>query len=200
MIMAEANVSRVDDSRGHFTYTQKGKKVLNYSGYLYHKNKSYVSKDTQLVLWECERRRDNRCSVYVTTDEGGFVVKKPTSSHIHSQPTGRADALTVRHNILEEATIRPDSAPIALLNEYVTPEVALKLGDDSSLKRAIQRKRKHNIPVDPPSANGIVIGESWAQTLDKQPWFLGEVAVGNDNGYIFATKDNLSKLNISVYL
>ena len=74
--MATAEVS--DDNRGHFTYTQKGKQVLNYLGYLY--NKTYLTKDTRLVLWECERRHDSRCSVYVTTDEDGFAIKKPKSS------------------------------------------------------------------------------------------------------------------------
>ena len=48
--------------------TQKGKQVLNYLGYLYHKNKTYLTKDTRLVLWECERRRDSRCSVYVNVN------------------------------------------------------------------------------------------------------------------------------------
>ena len=42
------------------------------------------------VLWECERRDSG---VYVTTDEDGLVIKKTKSSHIHSQLTGRAEAL-----------------------------------------------------------------------------------------------------------
>ena len=56
-------------------YTQKGKQVLNYLGYLYHKNKTYLTKDTRLVLWVSERRRDSsRCSVNVTTDEDGCIL------------------------------------------------------------------------------------------------------------------------------
>ena len=55
-------------------YTQKEKQVLDYLGYLYHDNKTYLTKDTRLMLWECERRRDSRCSVYVTTDEDGCIL------------------------------------------------------------------------------------------------------------------------------
>jgi FLYWCH zinc finger domain/Zinc finger, C3HC4 type (RING finger) len=104
----------MDMQRGEFSTTQRGKKILNYLGYFYNKNKLYKNGDTTLILWECERRREMRCSVYVTTDEEGSVVKRPTSLHIHDEPgPARAAMMNVRHNLLEECQRRPatESAP-----------------------------------------------------------------------------------------
>jgi len=30
------------------------------------------------VLWQCERRRDTDCAVYVKTDDNGVIIKTPT--------------------------------------------------------------------------------------------------------------------------
>ena len=50
------------------------------------------------------------------------------------------------------------------------------------------------MPVEPTTAAGIVVADSWRVTLEGKDWFLGESAVGDDCGYIFATQDNLQKL------
>lgn len=186
--------------RGEFSTTQRGKKILNYLGYLYNINKLYKNGDTTLILWECERRREMRCSVYVTTDEEGSVVKRPTSLHIHDEPgPARAAMMNVRHNLLEECQRRPEASPAALLNEFVTPDVATQLPSERSLKRAIQRKRKHTMPVDPITANNIVVADPWRVTLDGQAWYLGDVQLNDDSGYIFTTENNLSKLQVRAH-
>ena len=162
--------------RGEFSTTQRGKKILNYLGYFYNKNKLYKNGDTTLILWECERRREMRCSVYVTTDEEGSVVKRPTSLHIHDEPgPARAAMMNVRHNLLEKCQRRPEASPAALLNEFVTPDVATQFPSERSLKRAIQRKRKHTMPVDPITASNIVVADPWRVTLDGQAWYLGDI-------------------------
>lgn len=186
--------------RGEFSTTQRGKKILNYLGYFYNKNKLYKNGDTTLILWECERRREMRCSVYVTTDEEGSVVKRPTSLHIHDEPgPARAAMMNVRHNLLEECQRRPEASPAALLNEFVTPDVATQLPSERSLKRAIQRKRKHTMPVDPITASNIVVADPWRVTLDGQAWYLGDVRLNEDSGYIFTTENNLSKLQVRAH-
>ena len=155
--------------RGEFSTTQRGRKTLHYLGHLFHKNKNIKISGSEeiLVLWECERRREMRCPVYVTTDEDGVIVKDVKVAHIHEPPAAdRAAMLTVRHRIIEEGNRRPEASPASLLNEFVTPAVALHLGDERTLKRAIQRKRKTTMPVDPPSATNIVIAEAWKVTLD----------------------------------
>jgi FLYWCH zinc finger domain len=190
----------MDMQRGEFSTTQRGKRVLTYLGYLYNKNKSYKSGDTNFILWECERRREMRCSVYVTTDEEGSVVKPPTSLHIHAEPgPARAAMLNVRHNLLEECQRRPEACPAALLNEFVTPDVAPHLPSERSLKRAIQRKRKHLMPIDPMAASNIVVADSWRVTLEGQAWYLGDVRLNEDSGYIFTTESNLSILQVRAY-
>ena len=80
------------------------------------------------ILWQCERRHDTACEVYVTTDDNGVVIKQPTVIHNHAIPVGRAEALVVRSNILTEAERRPEAAPAALLNEFVTPAVIVPCG------------------------------------------------------------------------
>jgi len=186
--------------RGEFSTTQRGKKILNYLGYFYNKNKLYKNGDTTLILWECERRREMRCSVYVTTDEEGSVVKRPTSLHIHDEPgPARAAMMNVRHNLLEECQRRPEASPAALLNGFVTPDVATQLPSERSLKRAIQRKRKHTMPVDPITASNIVVADPWRVTLDGQAWYLGDVRLNEDSGYIFTTENNLSKLQVRAH-
>jgi len=190
----------MDMQRGEFSTTQRGKKILNYLGYFYNKNKLYKNGDTTLILWECERRREMRCSVYVTTDEEGSVVKRPTSLHIHDEPgPARAAMMNVRHNLLEECQRRPEASPAALLNEFVTPDVATQLPSERSLKRAIQRKRKHTMPVDPITASNIVVADPWRVTLDGQAWYLGDVRLNEDSGYIFTTENNLSKLQVRAH-
>ena len=87
-----------------------------------------------LVLWDCERRRELRCSVYVTTDEDGYIMKDVTGVHLHGAPAPeRAAMLQVRRTILEEAARRPETAPAALLNEMVTTTVAPHLASERSL-------------------------------------------------------------------
>lgn len=190
----------MDMHRGDFSTTQRGKRVFNYLGYLYNKNKLYKNGDTNFILWECERRREMRCSVYVTTDEEGRVVKPPTSFHIHDEPgLARAEMQNVRHNLLEDCLRRPEASPAELLNEFVTPDVALQLPSERSLKRSIQRKRKHTKPIDPITASNIVVADPWRVTLDGQPWYLGDVRLNEDSGYIFTTESNLSKLQVGAY-
>ena len=63
-------------------------------------------------------------------------------SHNHAAAVGRAEALVVRHNMLTESERRPEAAPSALLNEFVTPAVALGLENEKQLKQAVQYRRK----------------------------------------------------------
>lgn len=183
--------------RGQFSMTQRGRKMLHYLEHLYQKNKQVGTVDRPLVLWECERRRELRCPVYVTTDEEGIIVKDVTIDHVHDPPAAeRAAALIVRDTILQEALRRPEAAPASLLNDFVTPTVASQLGSERTLKRAIQRKRKTMMPTDPPSASDVVITDTWKMTLENKEWYLGEATVDNDSGYIFATEENLNKLQV----
>ena len=170
-----------------------------YDEFLFHHNKTYTSKrdGSTVVYWQCERRRDLGCSTMLTSDVEGKVIKAPTVPHTHVVSTGRADALAVRHDILVESSRRPEAAPSALLNEFVGPEIALSLGSEPALKQAIQRRRRMVRPKDPDTASGIVISGDWAHTIDGQPWFMGEINVGDDSAYIFATEENLNKLNVS---
>lgn len=138
--------------------------------------------------------------MYVTTDEQRNVVKPPTSLHIHDEPgPARAAMQNVRQNLLEECQRRPEACPAALLNEFVSPDVALQLPSERSLKRAIQRKRKQTMPVDPITAYNIVVADPWRMTLDGQTWYLGDVRLNEDRGYIFTTESNLSKLQVRAY-
>ena len=178
------------------TVTQRGGKLLNYLGHLYHKNKNlgFSANGKILVLWECERRRDLRYSVYVTTDEDGSIIKDVTRVHVHAMPAAeRAAMLQVRHTILEEAARRPEAAPTALLNETVTTTVALHLPGECSLKRVIQRMRNSLMPRDPVPAADIVLPEAWKMTLAGRDWYLGDTVVGNDHSHIFSTENNSGK-------
>ena len=119
--------------------------------------------------------------------------------HMHGVNAGRAESRTVRHNLLVESSRRPEAAPSALLNEFVTPDTALGLSSEPALKQAIQRRRRIVRPKDPDTSAGIQITGEWSETLDGKLWYLGEVVVGNDSGYIFATEDNLLHLNLSTF-
>lgn len=153
--------------------------------------------DRNAVLWECERRRELRCPVYVTTDEEGVIVKDVVVPHIHDPPApGRTATLAVRHTLMQEAMRRPEASPVSLLNDYVTPVVASYLGGERTLKRSIQRKRKAILPIDPTTATNIVVADAWRVTLEGKEWYLGDFIVGHDSGYIFATEDNLQKLKV----
>ena len=72
-------------ARGEFTVSQKGKTMLNYHGYLYVRNKKFQSGDSVVILWECERRKDLRCPVYMRTNEDGVIIKDATTAHLHDE-------------------------------------------------------------------------------------------------------------------
>ena len=86
-------------------------------------------------------------------------------NHNHAAPVGRAEALVVRHNMLTESERRLEAAASALLNEFVTPAVALALGNEKQLKQAMQYRRKIVRQTDPRTAGDIVITDSWTRTL-----------------------------------
>ena len=86
-------------------------------------------------------------------------------NHNHAAPVGRAEALVVRHNMLTESERRLEAAPSALLNEFVTPAVALALGNEKQLKQAMQYRRKIIRPTDPRTAGDIISTDSWTRTL-----------------------------------
>jgi len=92
---------------------------------------------------------------------------------------------------LTEAERRPEAAPAALLNEFVTPAVALSLGDEKQLKQAVQYRRKKIRPADPPTAGDVLITDQWTRTMDGAEWYLGQVTLDEDVAHIFATEENL---------
>jgi hypothetical protein len=136
----------------------------------------------------------------VKTDEEGNIVKAPNVDHTHAASTGRVQALTTRHNLLAESLRRPEAAPSALLNEFVTPEVVMNLSSEPALKQAVQRRRRIVRPKDPDTASDIQICGEWTQTIDGKAWYLGDVKVGEDSGYIFATEDNLRHLQVRILI
>ena len=78
-----------------------------------------------------------------------------------------------------------------MLNEFVTVDVTLAVGNEQALKQIIQRHRRHVRPKNPTSATGIVISDEWLKTLDGKEWFLGETTVGDYSCYTFTTEENL---------
>jgi len=183
--MAESNIS------AEFVLSQRGKRLLHYDKYLCNLNKRRKYGDSYKLLWQCERRHDTACAVYVTTDDNGVVIKQPTVSHNHAISVGRAEALVVRSNILTEAERRPEAEPAALLNEFVTPAVAVSLGNEKQLKQAVQYRRKKFRLADPPTAGDVLITDQWTRTLDGSEWYLGQVTLDEDVAHIFTTEENL---------
>ena len=106
--MAESNVP------ADFVLSQRGKRLLHFDKNLFNLNKRRKYGDSYKLLWQCERRHDTACAVYVTTDDNGVVIKQPTVTHNHAIPVGRAEALVVRSNILTEAERRPEAAPASI--------------------------------------------------------------------------------------
>ena len=59
--------------------------------YLFNLNKRRKYGDSYKLRWQCERRHDTACAVYVTTDDNGVVIKQPTVSRNHAISVGRAE-------------------------------------------------------------------------------------------------------------
>jgi len=117
------------------------------------------------------------------------VVKAPTAAHIHAANVGRGEAKywpSVINAMLVESSRRPEAAPVAVVNEFVTPTLVLKLASEPALKQAIQRRHIAHRPKDPDTASGIIISGEWSQTLDGKPWYLGAASMGDGISYISA--------------
>ena len=116
--------------------------MLLIEGHLFQHNKTYKSRKSgdTVLYWQCERRRDIGCQSVVTTDRDGTILKAATVEHMHGVNAGRAESRTVRHNLLVESSRRPEAAPSALLNVFVTPDTVLGLSSEPALKQAIQRR------------------------------------------------------------
>ena len=181
-----------------FIHSKTGKRVLTVDEHLFNQNKTYKPKNggPTVIYWQCERRRDIGCTVTLTTDENGEIIKRPKTSHIHGITESRARAVSVRNGLLSESCRRPEASPAAILNEFVTSDVVLGLGTESALKQAIQRRRRLLRPSEPQTADDVLISGRWLQTIDGNDWFLGRVDVENAQGYIFATEDNLNSLKV----
>lgn len=191
-----ANVESVEI--GVFVHSQKGKRLLTVRDYLFQLTKTYTPKNgggSAVLYWKCERWRDLGCPITANTDIDGKILKGPSADHCHDVSRGRVDALIVRHNLLQESARRPEAAPATLLNEFVTPAVALNLSSEQSLKQAIQRHRRAFKPKEPNTACIEITGD-WTKTLDRQDWYLGETNVGEDKAYVFTTAENLRILNV----
>ena len=188
----------IAESSGKFVFTQKGKHALDLEGQIYYMTSCYTNKieNKTTIYWQCERQRDLGCKVNVSTDVRGHITNGPTGSHIHEKNVGRSETLMTRYQLLFDAERRPEASPGALLNDHVTPDVALKLGNELSLKKAIQRRRQHKHPKDPQSASELVITDDWAVTLDGKNWYIGQVQEGAERVYIFATEENLRNLQV----
>jgi len=188
---------RVAAKMTSFTFSQRGKRLLSVDGYLYQHNRDYTNKSGDVVAyWRCERMRDLKCAATVKTDKDGNIVKQPEVQHLHAANEARVQALSTRHGLLEECLRRPEAAPSALLNEFVSPDVVLSLGNETALKQAVQRRRRFVRPKEPDIASGIQICGDWAQTIDGKSWYLGDVRLEEDCGYIFTTDDNLRHLQV----
>ena len=77
------------------------------------------------------------CKVVQTSDTDGQIVKAPTVAQSH-----RINAMVVWHNMLTESSRRPEAASAAILNEFVTLELALSLGSEPPIQSnglALQR-------------------------------------------------------------
>lgn len=198
-MFATAQIERVTSPTVVFSFSQMGRRLLSIENFVFQLNKKYTPKNggNTVLYWHCERRRDIGCIVSVTTDTDGVIIRGSTSAHTHAPSNNRVSALAVRHDLLAECTRRPEAAPASLLNEFVTPSIALALPSEAALKQAIQRRRRGVRPKDPDTAADVLISGEWAQTLEGKEWFLGEVSVISDKGYVFATEDNLRRLNVS---
>ena len=113
--------------------------MLTYYGFVFYHNKMYTCKKggSTVVYWQCERRRDMNCKVVQTSDTDGQIVKAPTVAQSH-----RINAMVVWHNMLTESSCRPEAASGAILNEFVTLELALSLGSEPAIQSnglALQR-------------------------------------------------------------
>ena len=124
-------------------------------------------------------------------------MKAPTAARIHAANVGRGEVLAVRHAMLVESSRRLEAAPAAVVNEFVTLTLVLKLASEPALKQAIQRRHRAHRPKDPDTASGIIISGEWSQTLDGKPWYLGAASMGDGISYIFATEENLTTLAVS---
>ncbi len=142
-----------------FSVTQQGKRVLVVNGYMYQKNKEYRPRnsDSPVIYWHCERKRDINCKACVHTDVGGSNINLVNDSHNHGVSTGRAEAMQVRHELLEAGAARCDAAPAQLINKMLTPTVALHLSSETLIKEAIRRRRRHQRPREPESSSDIVV-------------------------------------------
>ena len=84
--------------------------------------------------------------------------------------------------MLTESECRPEAAPSALLNEFVTPAVALASGNEKQFKQAVQYRRKkivqliHVLPAISSSLTaGIVAGGSDEDDDARTEYNRGEV-------------------------
>ena len=66
----------MSESHATFVFSQKGKRLLHYEEHLFQRNKRRKYGDVYKILWQCERRRDTACAVYLTTDDNGDVIKQ----------------------------------------------------------------------------------------------------------------------------
>jgi len=180
-----------------FVVSQKGKRLLHYRKHLFNLNKTRKYAETTKLLWQCERRRAAQCSVYVTTDENGAILKDSTVDHNHSVPSGRAEGLVVKNNLLTEAERRPDVAPAGLLDEFVTSGVPLALVNKKQLKQAVQYRRKKFRPNDLQTTREVVINEPFNRNLGGVQEHLGQTTLKEEVAHIFATEDNFRIQSVS---
>ena len=95
---------------------------------MFYHNKMYTCKKggSTAVYWQCERRRDMNCKVVQTSDTDGQIVKAPTVAQSHG-----VSAMVVW---LTVSSRRLEAASAAILNEFVTLELALSLGSEPAIQ------------------------------------------------------------------
>jgi hypothetical protein len=132
------------------TSTQKGNAMTVYDGYAYRK---FRTNDESVVTWRCDKQRSLKCTGILKTLPDNAVPLEVTE-HNHAPDPARAEALLIRHNILQRAQASLD-APRQIIGTEVAQgreEVAQALPTYNALSLGIRRKRKaYDLPANPAS-------------------------------------------------
>ena len=192
---------------GQLVTSQKGTLQLEYKYFIY--NKVRTNKDKlQSIYWECRRRvTEDHCTVHIKTDQNGRILMFPKSEHTHENEHQGAEIRQVRSRILQQAELRPETAPSILINENVGLRLAIEFPSEVATKRAIERRRRRLIPNNPTTALDVRINEDWANTLDGDIFLLiDEVVILEEEGkqkqervLAFSTSANLEDLAVMIF-
>ncbi len=95
-----------------FIEGQKGKNIIYYKGFIYHKKKTYKN---GTIVWECQQRKSG-CGVQITTLNNELKTG-PNINHFHPDDKTFCEDSQYRKHLKETAASRPEANPTALINE-----------------------------------------------------------------------------------